>query len=198
MRQPPLGYKAPQPVEVYVLSDHANASIPQDIREQFQRDDQGRVLFFTAPPVVPPEEEKEGIALGHSARYLAAKAKRAALLAEKRKGDAAGAAQREQQAKRVKLEAERKYQETLANLTDKAINALADQLARATKKELGDLFGEDEKEREKGLQKQLEGLEIVQREIAKRNEEQEKKSQMELAKRTVPITGMTVRLEEKF
>ena len=37
--------------EAYVLSDTANESIPKDIRDQFPQDDQGRVLFFTRPPI---------------------------------------------------------------------------------------------------------------------------------------------------
>lgn len=37
--------------EAYVLSDPANASIPKEIRDQFPTDDQGRLLFFTQPPL---------------------------------------------------------------------------------------------------------------------------------------------------
>ena len=68
------------------MADHANASIPLEIREQFQRDEKGRILFFTAPPLnVEQPLTKDGRALGHSARYLAAKAKKEALKASKRK-----------------------------------------------------------------------------------------------------------------
>lgn len=37
--------------ETYVLPEVANESIPLEIRQQFPRDEQGRVLFFTQPPV---------------------------------------------------------------------------------------------------------------------------------------------------
>jgi hypothetical protein len=65
-------YRAPNPNEVYFLPDAANAAIPLDIREQFQTDSQGRVLFFTAPPV--PADESRVPKLKHSAKYLAFKA----------------------------------------------------------------------------------------------------------------------------
>jgi hypothetical protein len=62
-------------VEVYHLSDSANASIPTDIRAQFHRDEHDRILFFTAPPMdasLIPESTKT---FGHSIPYLAAKAR---------------------------------------------------------------------------------------------------------------------------
>ncbi|OJD19868.1 hypothetical protein AJ78_00228 [Emergomyces pasteurianus Ep9510] len=74
---------APRPVETFILSDNANAAIPEDIRRQFHCDEKGRVLFFTSPPldVVPPVEQT---GLGHSLRYLAAKEERAKLIQKKR------------------------------------------------------------------------------------------------------------------
>ena len=36
---------------VFVLPDPVNAGLPEDIRDQYPQDDQGRVLFFTKPPV---------------------------------------------------------------------------------------------------------------------------------------------------
>ena len=43
----------PRPVEVYHLTESVQAAIPGDIRQQFQQDDEGRILFFTAPPIDP-------------------------------------------------------------------------------------------------------------------------------------------------
>jgi chromatin structure-remodeling complex subunit RSC1/2 len=62
--------------EAWTLGDVANASIPADVREQFQQDELGRVIFFTAPPLdsTPITEDTKG--LGHSLRYLADKARR--------------------------------------------------------------------------------------------------------------------------
>lgn len=80
-------YQAPQPVEVYKLNSTINAAIPDHIRSQFQCDELGNVLFFTAPPLDVDVGEPKGAALGHSARYLSAMKKREALLERKRKAD---------------------------------------------------------------------------------------------------------------
>lgn len=85
MPQYSTNYKAPQPVEVWHLNDAANASIPPDIREQFERDEYGRVLFFTAPPLDMAGGVSSVAHLGHSARYLAAKLKREEARAQKPK-----------------------------------------------------------------------------------------------------------------
>ena len=78
------GYNAPRPIEVWHLPDPANASIPEDIRKQFQCDEHGRVLFFTAPPLATEEKTK----LAHTAKYLAYKVKHEEMLREKRKREA--------------------------------------------------------------------------------------------------------------
>lgn len=70
-------YNPPRPVEVYHLDDALNAKIPQEVREQFQRDEAGRVLFFTQPPLDRPHRglSSESASLGHSVRYLADRAR---------------------------------------------------------------------------------------------------------------------------
>ncbi len=195
IQQPPAGYKAPQPVEVYVLNDHANASIPQDIRDQFQRDERGRVLFFTAPPLnVDPPLSKEGRALGHSARYLAAKAKKEAMRAAKRKGEEADIAEREHATKQAKLAEEKRFQQLVSDLREKTLHALEDQLAATTKADLDGLFGE----RKEGVEELLGNL------AAQQSEAERKRSEMELdrlekeAGKRIVVTGMTARLEEKI
>lgn len=68
-------YNPPRPIEVYTLPDALNNAIPEDIRREFQQDDQGRVHFYAVPPLdasrIPEHLEK----LGHSVRYLAKKAR---------------------------------------------------------------------------------------------------------------------------
>ncbi|KAF2470470.1 Bromodomain-containing protein [Lindgomyces ingoldianus] len=196
VHQAPVGYKAPQPVEVYTLNDHANASIPPEIREQFQRDDQGRVLFFTAPPLNTSHiVKKEGSALGHSAGYLAAKAKRDALIAAKRKAQEADAAEREETAKKARFEAEEKFKRDVAELGIKAMRALENQLAAATKRDFETLYGEDAP---RALRKQLDQLTEVQRITMMQNQEREKRFEKEKKGSPTPITGMTVMLEEEY
>lgn len=66
-------YNPPNPPKVYTLPDNMDAAIPDEVRHQYQRDDQGHVLFFTAPPRETPPNgiAPESRGLGHSVRYLA-------------------------------------------------------------------------------------------------------------------------------
>jgi chromatin structure-remodeling complex subunit RSC1/2 len=193
----PVGYKAPQPVEVYVLNDHANASIPPEIRQQFQRDEQGRILWFTAPPLnTSPIVHRPGQPLGHSARYLAAKAERDAKIAAKRKADEADAAARADQAKKARTEAATKFEMDVEALSLKAMTALEDQLALATKKDLQALFNSEDST--EGIMKRLDGLSEMQKVAIAKNREREARQQQQKRGNHTPITGMTVRLEEKY
>ena len=79
MPPPPAGaassnaYNPPRPPEVFTIADdEINRSIPEQVRNQFQRDETGRVLFFTAPPGQLENNglTKRGAALGHTSRYL--------------------------------------------------------------------------------------------------------------------------------
>lgn len=171
-------------------------SIPQEIREQFQRDEKGRVLFFTAPPLnVEQPFTKEGRALGHSARYLAARAKKDAMKAAKRKAEEAGAAEREEAAKKAKTEEQKKFKQAVSELGTKALKALEDQLAAATKTELEASFSGKTKE---GLATVLDQLTEAQKLAVQKKMERELHAlEREVGKRTT-VTGMTARLEEKI
>lgn len=74
--------------EAYVLSDTANSSIPEEIRNQFPQDDQGRILFFTRPPIDTRHmisgrtAADKGKPLVHTAQYLEAKEAREKTLSE--------------------------------------------------------------------------------------------------------------------
>ena len=178
------------------MPDHANASIPADVREQFQQDEQGRVLFFTAPPVNNPGfVTEEGQALGHSARYLATKAKRDAQRAAKRKADQAETAAREEAAKKARAEAEDKLQKEVAALNIKAISALEDQLAYATKTSLQAISGNKSSE---VLAKSLDRLVDVQADAVSKRLKREAKLEQQKLSSQIAITGMTARLEEKI
>lgn len=103
-------YIPPRQVEVYTLRD-LDAQIPHEIREQYQTDDEGHILFFTAPPLNRPHP---GIAdshatLGHSVGYLSGLAEHRAERERKRKvRDEALALDREEQAARAKATREKK------------------------------------------------------------------------------------------
>ena len=66
-------YNPPRPPEVYTLGDNINDNLPRSLRQSFQTDSDGRVLFFTVPPLDRPHKgiAPESSALGHSAEYLA-------------------------------------------------------------------------------------------------------------------------------
>jgi chromatin structure-remodeling complex subunit RSC1/2 len=194
MQQP--NYKAPQPIETYILNDAANASIPEDIRSQFQRDEKGRVLFFTAPPLnVPQPLSKDGRPLGHSARYLAARAKRAAAKSAKRSADTSS--DRPQPAKRAHLGSDAATDTAIAALRTKAVSALETQLATAAKAEFVALYGDD------GLRGgvvdvALSGLLDAQAEAARAAERREERLRLREEARRITVSGMTGRLEEKI
>jgi chromatin structure-remodeling complex subunit RSC1/2 len=197
VQQAPVGYKALQPNEVFILSDQANAAIPPEIREQFQQDENGRILFFTAPPLNAPKlANKEDRTLGHSARYLAAKAKRDTLISAKRKAAAADATERAESAKRARVEAENKFNKDISKLSVKAMKALENQLAVTVKKDFQTLYGSEEN-MEQAL-KRLDDLARVQEVTMSKNLEREARKLKEQDGKHIPITGMTVNLEEKY
>jgi len=128
------------------MSDAANSSIPLESRQQFRCDDQGRVLWFTTPPLyhtIAPLEvisHKDGKPLAHTPEYLAAKEKRKAFIEEKKKEEARARLMEEDNTaeqtdsnsggappslKRIKLTADPHQPDTftLQTLTDRLLNA---------------------------------------------------------------------------
>lgn len=69
----PAVYNPPRAPEVYTLADNVDAAIPKEVRDEFQRDEQGRILFFTAPPLNRPNKgvTEEFANLGHSVNHMA-------------------------------------------------------------------------------------------------------------------------------
>lgn len=140
-------YQAPQPIEVYTLNEAGNAAIPPDIREQFHRDEYGRVLFFTSPPldVLPPR--RDGAPLGHSAKYLAAKIKREEVLKEKRKRNEDERETRVQEKlKAVKLDSQRLAHE-VEEVREKALELWQQQMRSVTEADFKNLYGQHWKTR---------------------------------------------------
>lgn len=136
-------YQAPQPVEVYHLQDAVNNNIPPDIRSQFQCDDYGRILFFTAPPIDVRPTKRQGAGLGHSARYIAAMQRREEEIKEKRKRDDE---ERERQDEESRKSA--KKREELLGQRARAVQVKAEDLWRkqmedATNASFQSLYGED-------------------------------------------------------
>lgn len=122
---------------MYTLPDQANLSIPSEIREQYQRDEFGRVLFFTTPPV-SAGQGATGLPTGHSVRYLAAKARRAQQLAQKRQERDLQLQADERLAKKARLEADERAGEDIEALKKRAFSVFETQLADGVDGDLGD------------------------------------------------------------
>jgi len=167
---PAQGYNAPRPIEVWHLPDPANASIPDDIRQQFQCDEHGRVLFFTAPPQATEPKTQ----LHHTAKYLAYKAKREEMLKEKRKRDAATVSLEAEARKRVKNEDAVMMQKMAEAAKKAALETMEQVLADATVQEYKALYGEKWKE---GMERELQDLERKQAEAARLAQERERVEQ---------------------
>lgn len=166
-------YRDPPPIEVYTLPDQANLSIPAEIRERYQRDELGRVLFFTAPPVIPDQVE-EGVR-GHSVRYLAAKARKGEMQAQKRKQVQLQRQAEERVVKKARVEEGERVKKDVQTLQRKALRELEAQLAASVKHEL------DETD--------LRRLEEVQRMEADRNGELLVHERARLEGRKVRLSG---------
>lgn len=167
---PAAGYNAalPPPIEVWSLSDSANGSIPEDVRSQFQCDEAGKILFFTAPPAASEPRTQ----LGHTAKYLAYKSKREEMLREKRKADACNEGGEGGARKRVKSEELLGLQERVkeqARLT--ALEVMEDALADATVAEFRAVYGGGWKE---AMERELQELERKQGFAGKLREERER------------------------
>lgn len=95
--------------EAYVLSDSANASIPKEIRDQFPTDDQGRLLFFTQPPldtqhiVTGSTLEEKAEPLQHSDQHRKALAIRKRKLEERQPEEQNGNDKESTKSKQAKL-----------------------------------------------------------------------------------------------
>jgi chromatin structure-remodeling complex subunit RSC1/2 len=142
-------YNPPRQSEIYTLSETANSAIPADVRNQFQKDDYGKILFFTAPPLnVSPVPEKVQV-LGHSLRYLADKARNKEADEQKRK---ARAARLEQEAtervKRMKVE-EDSMKQFILDQKAKVLKKWADDMDRGTDELYKLLHGENWEETRK-------------------------------------------------
>jgi len=167
-------YNPPRPVEVYHLSDNANASIPPDIRAQFHRDEQDHILFFTAPPLDVPRIPGAAKKLGHSIKYLAAKARERAASEAKKDTTTCPVAATDEKAelKRKTPDPDARASE-IARLKSHALEVLGSQIQEGTEKIYKEMYGPEwrgvmqaEEERLRALQAE----EQAKKEVMARNE----------------------------
>lgn len=180
----------PRPIEVWHLPDPANASIPEDIRQQFQCDEQGRVLFFTAPPAA--SEPKTTLA--HTAKYLAYKTKREEMFREKRKREALNSGGDGEARKRARSEETLVQEKVKEAARRKALEVMEDALADATVAEYQTMYGKGWKE---AMERELQDLERRQAEAEIMREERERVEQEWAGreKNELTIRGLTGSLE---
>lgn len=175
---------APRPVEVYHLNDAANNAIPPEVRSQFHCDEQGHVLFFSAPPLdlVPPAETK----LSHSLKYLAAKEERRKKVTEYKRKFLEEKAQREESRKRQRADEEDTLARQVETLLPRALLRLTDEMAAGTAQLYKDLYGDradlvheaNELKRQLEVQKHLEN----QKRISQMNAETKDEGYVSLKK----------------
>jgi chromatin structure-remodeling complex subunit RSC1/2 len=179
-------YNPPRPVEVYHLSDGANASIPADIREQFHRDEHGRVLFFTAPPLdVSPVPEATKKKLGHSLKYLAVKSreKRAPSDESQVTANSAPIKDEKPQLKREMEDVDERTEE-IKRLKVHALEVLGSQIQDGTERIYKEMYGDEWKEM---LQVEEVGLRIVQAEEAAKKAEIEKRERIREEQKVIKL-----------
>lgn len=135
-------YNVPRAPEVYTLAENVDAAIPKEVREQFQRDENGRILFFTAPPLERPHSRvaEQYTGLGHSIKHLASIKELREERARKRKERDEALAQEQEankkQATSPDADAERlveSAQQTEAQLLEKVLLGWAAEMDRGTK-----------------------------------------------------------------
>lgn len=151
------------------MPDAANNSIPAEIRSRFQQDEQGHVLFFTAPPVHLAQDddgEKSTSKLGHSIKYLAEKSRRAEQIALKRKEHEAVKAQAQAENRKRTLEEEAATEQEMTRLKRRALEMLEKQLSGAIRDDWSSLYGEGWKGK---MDEDLETLSAVQKETIARH-----------------------------
>ena len=131
--------------EVGHLPENANLAIPEDMRNQFQQDENGHVLWFTSPPVDTLPPTKPHSAIGHTAKYLAEKIRKRKALTEKRKAE--GLAEEEVRqpqpvVKAVRYGVEGDLQQQINDLTVKALWKWNEQMQEGTDRIYQSLYGE--------------------------------------------------------
>ena len=165
---------AQRPQEIWRLPENANLAIPEDVRGEFQQDDQGHVLFWTAPPISTLPPAKPGSALGHTARYLADRIRAKKVAQEKRKADAISEDEQsrpQRDPKRIQRAADNVLQQQLEDLQVKALTKWNEQLQASTDSIYKKLYG---RHWEEGKKYELEKLSAKQAEYRTQRIEMER------------------------
>ncbi len=186
-------YNPPRPTDVYTLSDQANAAITEDILEQFHRDERGRVLFFTSPPLAVPKATPNGQSLQHSERYLAARARLSKERTLKRQREEEASSEREETQKKMKTEEDVKLAQQIEESRAKAFSVWVEETIVGTNELYKKTFGEQWERAKK-----IDELAIVkgQEEEQQRTQEREKWRREKEAREKVSLKPPMVYLDD--
>ena len=170
-----------RPDEVYRLPENANLAIPEEVRKQFQQDEQGHILFFTAPPVDTLPSVKPGSAVGHTAKFLATGLPNRKVDVQKRAIDASPSIT----SKRVKQQREDvdlavRIEKTKTEAFDMLINRIENGTTQVYK----DIYGTSW---EKGIEHEAVLLKQHQAEATQKLQNAEQRRRRRLAKRETSI-----------
>ncbi|KAL9000599.1 MAG: hypothetical protein Q9169_000892 [Polycauliona sp. 2 TL-2023] len=135
-----------RPHEVFRLSEQANAQIPEKIRQQYQQDEHGNVLFFTAPPVDVLPPTKEGSAMGHTARYLAERLRQKIAMKEKRAADGLPDGFEEPEPKKTKPGFDEHLTMQIQTLRNEALQVMIDQMQDGTETIYRNVYGSQQEQ----------------------------------------------------
>ncbi|KAA8636182.1 hypothetical protein SMACR_03530 [Sordaria macrospora] len=170
-------YNAPRAPETYTLAENIDSEIPEEVKKQFQTDDQGRVLFFTAPPLNRPSIRNGGVAeqyagLGHSVHWESIKTLREERRRKRKERDEA-LQEEENKRKAAKIAEEKasgegdEHKQALT-LLEKGILQWCEQMQKGTK-HLEELLGGREEWEEMMKQSKEENKDLTEAEIRKKN-----------------------------
>lgn len=151
-------YNPPKPAEVFHLNEAVHGPIPEEVRQQFQTDEHGRVLFFTAPPLDPLPPVQPGQALGHSLKFLAAKSRRQALIKRKHEDIQRLA---EESARKARASEEAFLRNERDTLLKVGLERLSEQMLDGTEAIYRSLYGD---QWEEGMRSEMDRLKVVQEE----------------------------------
>lgn len=186
---------AQRPQEVFHLPENANQAIPEHVRNQFQQDTNGHMLFFTSPPVDTMAPVKPKSALQHSARYLADKIRAKRARQKQRIGQRLPPEEDElaqTTAKKIKQSHDTNVQQPIGDMLNKALDIWNSQIQAGNDRIYQSLYGEHWEE---GKKYELEKHARYQAEHQKNQAElakkqAERKSSWQLSKDSVTDSGI--------
>ena len=168
----------PRLPDAFVLTDTENARIPPEVREQYHRDDEGRVMFFTKPPAIVLPPPHRASLLGHTVAYQAAKIRREEALRERKLQREAE--RTEAAAKRRKVEdarqAEAEEARVFGELKDEMWQKFARQLQEGTDELLKSTYGAGWEQAKQFNVDKLRAMQLMARQQALKIAESEEES----------------------